>query len=78
MNCGWCDNEFDTDDWIEDGERECEDCDQRFCSERCQQEHNDGNHTQHECNSAEPQKSCSTCEALVNVSSDLAAIFGEA
>ena len=39
MNCGWCDEEFDTDDWIEDGERGCESCGQQFCSEKCQREH---------------------------------------
>ena len=44
MDCRWCDAEFDTDDWIDDGERQCEECDCQFCSEQCQREHTDENH----------------------------------
>ncbi|KKN40275.1 hypothetical protein LCGC14_0734850 [marine sediment metagenome] len=38
--CGWCDEEIDPDDWIDDGERECTYHSQQFCSARCQVEHN--------------------------------------
>ena len=39
MNCDWCDNEFETDDWIDDGEPGCEPCSQEFCSKKCQETH---------------------------------------
>ena len=44
MNCGWCDEDIDIDDWTDDGERKCEECSQEFCSEQCEREHNENNH----------------------------------
>jgi hypothetical protein len=37
--CGWCDTEFDIDDWLDEGERKCDEHSQRFCSTECQKEH---------------------------------------
>lgn len=37
--CHYCDEEFDVDDWIDDGEPTCEECGAEFCSFRCRDLH---------------------------------------
>ncbi len=37
--CGWCDEEFEYDDWLDNGEHECADHAQKFCSAQCESEH---------------------------------------
>lgn len=73
-HCSWCDEEFDIDDWTDDGEVGCEECGHKFCSTHCQKEHNNDNHP-HDCNSEMPVAGCPTCKSLGNVAGDLAAFF---
>lgn len=43
--CAWCDEEFEYDDWIDEGEQECEECgDSKFCSAGCAVTHDRENH----------------------------------
>ncbi len=37
--CAWCDSEYEYDDWIDQGEPECDEHGKQFCCADCLNEH---------------------------------------